>query len=110
MDIESWKALSSHQQQAMFTAIVVRNAMEEFHCNHLSDEQMAELNPIIRNAIVTALDIWDEVTLVHPSKAPRWALESFGWNVSCIPDYWETPVSRASEIKAGLEAPSRAVV
>jgi len=29
--------------------------MEDFHCRHLSDEQMAELNPIIRNAIYTAL-------------------------------------------------------
>ena len=36
-------------------AIVVRNAMEDFHVNNLSDAQMKELNPIIRNAIFTAL-------------------------------------------------------
>jgi hypothetical protein len=40
---------------AKYIAMVVRNAMEDFHCRHLSDEQMAELNPIIRNAIYTAL-------------------------------------------------------
>jgi ribonuclease HIII len=40
---------------AKYIAIVVRNAMEDFHCKHLSDEQMQELNPIIRNAIYTAI-------------------------------------------------------
>ncbi len=40
---------------AMYVAMVVRNTMEGFHCQHLSDEQMQELNPIIRNAIGTAL-------------------------------------------------------
>ena len=42
-----------------YIAIVVRNAMEDFHCKHLSDEQMKELNPIIRNAIYTALYAYD---------------------------------------------------
>ncbi len=40
---------------AIYVAMVVRNTMEDFHCQHLSDEQMRELNPIIRNAIGTAL-------------------------------------------------------
>ena len=45
-----------HQMDmAMYVAIVVRNAMEDFHCEHLTDEQMKELNPIIRNAIYTAM-------------------------------------------------------
>jgi len=35
--------------------MVVRNAMEDFRCWHLTDEQMKEMNPIIRNAIYTAL-------------------------------------------------------
>lgn len=43
------------QFQAKYIAIVVRNAMEEFHSKYLSDEQMRELNPIIRNAVYTAL-------------------------------------------------------
>jgi hypothetical protein len=45
----------ANQLQAKYIAIVVRNAMEDFHSKYLSDEQMRELNPIIRNAIYTAL-------------------------------------------------------
>ncbi len=40
---------------AKYIAIVVRNAMEDFHSRHLIDAQMRQLNPIIRNAIFTAL-------------------------------------------------------
>ncbi len=43
------------QKQAMYIAKVVRDCMEGFHCEHLSDAQMRELNPIVRNAICTAL-------------------------------------------------------
>jgi hypothetical protein len=41
---------------AMLIASVVRNAMEDFHVKHHSDDQMRELNPIIRGAVYTALD------------------------------------------------------
>ena len=37
--------------QAKYISIVIRNAMEDFHTKHLSDAQMKELNPIIRNAV-----------------------------------------------------------
>jgi hypothetical protein len=40
---------------AMYIAMVIRNAMEDFHVKHLSDRQVKELNPIIRNAVYTAL-------------------------------------------------------
>lgn len=43
------------QKLASYIAMVVRNAMEDFHCEHLTDDQMKQLNPIIRNAICTAL-------------------------------------------------------
>ena len=36
-------------------AMVIRDAMEEFHAEHLTDAQEAALNPIIRDAIYTAL-------------------------------------------------------
>ena len=36
------------QHFAAYIAMVVRNAMEDFHCEHLTDEQMMELNPIVR--------------------------------------------------------------
>lgn len=47
--------LSQLQELAMYIAQVVRNEMEDFHVEHLSDAQMRELNPIVRNAIYTAL-------------------------------------------------------
>ena len=43
------------QELAMLLAIIVRNAMEDFDHKHLSDKQMKELDPIIRNAICTGL-------------------------------------------------------
>src|SRR5687767_7876176 len=56
MPDESEPLLSEETQHyAKYIAIVVRNAMEDYHVKHLSDEQMKELNPIIRNAIATAL-------------------------------------------------------
>jgi len=63
---------------AKLIAAVVRNAMESFHCKYLSDAQMKELNPIIRNAIYTALVKFDE----DPDKMGSY-YEQF------IPDYWE---------------------
>lgn len=49
------KASKNSQEMAMFLAMVVRNAIEDFHHRHLSDEQMKELNRIVRNAIYTGL-------------------------------------------------------
>lgn len=70
---------------SMYIAMVVRNEIEDFHCRYLSDEQMKELNPIIRNAIYTAIfafDNYDKEIIAH----------SFvDFNMSMIPDYWEKP-------------------
>jgi len=64
-------------------AMVVRNAMDEFHSKYLSDEQMRELNPIIRNAIYTASYAFDNM---HRSdKAERY----IQYHMSMIPKYWE---------------------
>jgi hypothetical protein len=63
---------------ALFIAMVIRNAMEDFHCSHLSDAQMKELNPIIRNAVYTALLQRDNAFVVACIEA-------------MIPDYWEAP-------------------
>ena len=41
--------------QSKYISIVIRNAMEDFHTKHLTDKQMKELNPVIRNAVYTAL-------------------------------------------------------
>ena len=64
-------------------AMVVRNAMDEFHSKHLSDKQMEELNPIIRNAIYTASYALDNMHL--SDKAERY----IEYHMSMIPGYWE---------------------
>jgi len=63
---------------AKLMAIVVRNKMVDFHCKYLSDQQMAELNPIIRNAIYTTL-----VKLKEKPEAMCAYYELY------LPDYWE---------------------
>lgn len=63
---------------ARLIAAVVRNQMEDFHCKHLSDAQMKELNPIIRNAIYTAI--------VNMRKRPAYM---FKYYKSFVPPYWE---------------------
>jgi hypothetical protein len=73
------------QELAMYLASVVRNAMEDFHCRHLSDEQMKELNPIIRNAIYTAL-------YARENYNRSLAAQNFvDFSIRLIPDYWEEP-------------------
>ena len=62
---------------AKLLAVSVRNAMEKFHIKYLSDEQMKELNPIIRNAIYTAL-----VNINND-------MSSIAFYEQYIPPYWE---------------------
>ena len=71
---------------AMYIAMAVRNAMEEFHHTHLSDEHMKELNPIIRNAICTALHAFQHA---GHSDVDRMFVT---FHTRCIPKYWEEPV------------------
>ncbi len=70
---------------AMYVASVIRNAMEEFHVQHLSDEQMKELNPIIRNAVYTALH-----ALEHSGDSEQ-SKRFMDANKRLIPPYWEAP-------------------
>jgi hypothetical protein len=70
---------------ATVAAMVVRNAMEDFHAEHLTDEQMAALNPIIRDAIYTAL-----YAIQHGETEP-WCQRFFEHHLRMIPPYWEAP-------------------
>jgi hypothetical protein len=73
------------REQATYIAKVVRGSMEDFHCEHLSDAQMRELNPIIRNVICTSL----HAVVTHDEyEASRYFVEE---SVRGIPDYWESP-------------------
>jgi hypothetical protein len=74
------------REMAMYIAMVVRNAMEDFHSRHLSDEQMRELNPIIRNAICTALHAAGRCNTSAGARA------FLTFHQRMIPRYWEPPV------------------
>ncbi len=78
----------------MIIAMQVRNSMEEFHCKYLSDDQMRELNPIVRNAIYQAIrssylvrnGLNDDQHLVGLAEIHRWLV--------MVPNYWEPPEER----------------
>jgi hypothetical protein len=79
------QAEKSDQQLANYIAMVIRNAMEDFHCDHLTDEQMKELNPIIRDAVCTALHAFNNYE--NADAAARFV----DFNFRMIPKYWEAP-------------------
>ena len=79
------KPLKEDRQLASYIAMVVRNAMEDFHCEHLTDDQMKELNPIIRNAVCTALHAFNNYE--QNDAAARFV----DYNFRMIPKYWEKP-------------------
>lgn len=64
--------------QAKLIASYVRNNIEDFHCKFLNDDQMKELNPLIRNAIYTALIDFD-----------NFLISAYLHSVMYVPKYWE---------------------
>ena len=79
------KPVKEDQKLANYIAMVVRNAMEDFHCEHLNDDQMKQLNPIIRNAICTALHAFNAYE--QSDAAARFV----DFNLLMVPTYWEPP-------------------
>ncbi len=77
------KPVKEDQKLANYIAMVIRNAMEDFHCEHLNDDQMRELNPIIRNAICTALHAFNNYE--HADAAANFV----DYNFCMVPKYWE---------------------
>lgn len=80
-------------QAALIIAMIVRNEMEDFHVAHLSDAQMAELNPIIRNAVLDALHA------IRNSNQNRGAKAYVNFAAALIPSYWEPPRLTESFLK-----------
>lgn len=81
------KKVNYEQLIAMVIAMQVRNEMEDFHCEHLSDKQMMELNPIIRNAIYKVL-----LSLKGVGEGSKEAEDTISYLTRNIPPYWELPV------------------
>ena len=87
------RATKEQRHMAKIIAMVVRNEMEDFHVEHLDDNQMRKLNPIIRNAICDALHMMTNAD--NPAVAPIYA-----FNVRCIPAYWEEPELSGEYVRA----------
>ena len=84
------KAKEVLQTWAKVIAMHVRNEMEEFHCQHLSDAQTKELNPIIRKAIYETLR--QLYFLKNGTKKQRLvAIQSIHHLFLLLPDHWEAP-------------------
>jgi len=81
----------------MLIAMHVRNAMEDFRINNLSDTQMAELNKTIRQAVFDAIVLLEGAT--DPERT-RTSTQLLAGLTVMIPDYWEIPV-RGFPITAG---------
>ncbi|CAH0165335.1 hypothetical protein [Microbacterium sp. Bi128] len=84
MQVSGFAELTPRQQHAMLIAMRVCNAMEDFHVEHLSDKQMAALNPIIRQAIFDTLVTIEQVD--DPDTEGDLA-----WLIRMIRDSWEIP-------------------
>ena len=69
----------------MFIAKVIHEAMDDFQSKHLSDDQMKELDSIIRKAIYTAL--YASKNYLQSSAAKAFVTV----NLSSIPKHWEEP-------------------
>ena len=76
---------STMRNYTKYLAIVIRNAMEDFHYKYLSEEQMKELDPIIRNAIYTAL-----YAIENQGRSSR-AIEYMKYHSLMITKYQEEP-------------------
>jgi hypothetical protein len=85
MNVPDFLSLSPRQQHTLVVAMLVRNALEDFHAAHLSDAQMKELNRLIRYGI------YDAVTLIETMAGDPEKEHSYEWLVAAIPDYWEIP-------------------
>ena len=84
MRIEKWLSLTNRQRHVLVLAMQVRNALETFHAENLSDAGMHAMNMIIRQAL------FDAVVLLE-SDDDLEAQRQLDYLVAMIPDYWEIP-------------------
>lgn len=73
------KKLEDNNYMAKTIAAYVRQNIEDFHARYLNDEQMKELNPLIRNAIFSFLEDYETGKIG----------KIWGTRLLNCPDYWE---------------------
>jgi hypothetical protein len=79
--------------KAKAIAMDIRNALEDFHAaGNLSDAQMKELNPIIRNSVLSTLH-----AIRYSERGPAaFHVES---SLRFVPEYWEEPALDADYLR-----------
>ncbi|MDP1834667.1 MAG: hypothetical protein Q8K75_01950 [Chlamydiales bacterium] len=86
MNKQDFLKLDTITKTSLIIAMYLRNELEDFHSKHLSDSQMMELNPIIRQAtynILTYLELAGGGDIA--------AQRVIDFQMILIPDYWELP-------------------
>ena len=73
------KLVGDRNFRAKVIAAYVRSNIEDFHVKYLNDSQMKELNPLIRNAIFTAITQIEE----------GWWFDVYAMAMFNLPSYWE---------------------
>src|SRR5438105_4942449 len=86
----SQRVKRSLQLWTKLIAMNVRNAMENFHCENLTDEQMKILNPIIRKGIYEALRAM-RMSLNGTKDQRLIGYSNVAYWLSMIPECWEDP-------------------
>jgi hypothetical protein len=90
------------ERDARLIALHIRNELEDFHVKHLTDEQMRELNPIIRNAVLDGLVMFLGTAEGEGPLATKNA-QFMGWLSLMMPEYWE-PAELSDEYRAWLSS------
>ncbi len=95
MNSKKFEELDFTTQMALVIAMYIRNEMEDFHCVHLSDEQMKELNPIIRQAVYNIMRYIKLASKKNNDAEKIFANREINFHRQLIPDYWELPTEEA---------------
>ena len=93
------------RNQALLVSKAVRDAMEDLHAdpdNGLTDPVMAQLNPIVRNAVYSTLH-----ALAFANEKDELGAKVFlRYLDKSIPDYWEQPSSWRTTSTHGTSTPN----
>ena len=83
--IEALRKQNPRKFIALLHAMIIRNALEDFHVKYIPNQHMKELNTIIRDAVYTAITLIDKPVRDGRQK------EALAWIGMSLPDYWEDP-------------------
>lgn len=103
---QEFNKLTQAQQITLLIAMHVRNEMEDFHVEHLSDAQMKQLNPIIRQAIFDIVSLTSKQPETEADQ--KKAAQAIDWLVKMVPDYWEIPKKTSRGLEFSEERLSQA--